>query len=310
VGDKTGIDWTAVPDDANGGYKRGATWNPTTGCTHVSAGCDNCYADTLAHRLQAMGQEKYRNGFELTMHPDTLDQPLRWSKPRGIFVNSMSDLFHVGVTDEFVARVWAIMAHCPQHTFQILTKRPQRAVNFLLRPEFWPQFEEALDWVGATYGKARLPEGIRHRIEMMHMHGRHDMPLVQTVALSNVWLGTSVEQGTEEMLPRSADVRHRIEALTKAPAIVHFLSCEPLIGPVDLETYMGHIEWVITGGESGAHARPFDPQWAEDIRRVCQSYGASYFHKQNGGLRPKSTGKELFGTEYCDFPVTREFALV
>ena len=116
------------------------TWNPTTGCDQISPGCDNCYALTMAKRLKAMGSAKYQAdgdprtsgpGFKLTEHPDALDLPARWKKPRKVFVNSMSDLFHTQVTDEFIGQVWDVMAHCPQHTFQILTKRPQRMAQAL-----------------------------------------------------------------------------------------------------------------------------------------------------------------------------------
>jgi protein gp37 len=121
-----------------------ATWNPTTGCDRVSPGCDNCYALTMAARLKGMGQEKYQNdgdsrtsgpGFKLTVHPDTLDLPLRWRKPRRVFVNSMSDLFHRDVPSHFIGSVFRTMARCPQHTFQILTKRPDRMAAWLANNE-------------------------------------------------------------------------------------------------------------------------------------------------------------------------------
>lgn len=123
VADKSKIQWTE------------ATWNPTTGCSRISPGCQNCYALTLAARLKKMGSARYQNdgdpktsgpGFGLTLHPDSLDQPLRWKRPRRIFVNSMSDLFHPDVPFEFVFDIIDVMAQCPQHTFQVLTKRPQR----------------------------------------------------------------------------------------------------------------------------------------------------------------------------------------
>jgi protein gp37 len=118
MGDKSAIEWTD------------ATWNPVTGCTAISAGCDHCYAKTLAERLQLMGVEKYENGFDVTLHPDVLLQPTRWKTPRRVFVNSMSDLFHARVPKEFVAQVWDVMRACPQHTFQILTKRPERMTRW------------------------------------------------------------------------------------------------------------------------------------------------------------------------------------
>ena len=122
-----------------------ATWNPVTGCTKVSPGCKFCYAERMAKRLRAMGTDRYRDGFRLTLQPDILDAPLRWRKPRVIFVNSMSDLFHPGVPDEFVGRVFEVMKAVPRHTFQVLTKRPERVAA--LRDELpWP----ANVWIGAS----------------------------------------------------------------------------------------------------------------------------------------------------------------
>ena len=110
----SGIEWTD------------ATWNPTTGCSKVSSGCTNCYAETLAERLHAMGQSKYRNGFEYTEHPDEIERPLHWTKPRRIFVNSMSDMFHEKATYEFLHACFCTMLEARRHTYQILTKRPKR----------------------------------------------------------------------------------------------------------------------------------------------------------------------------------------
>jgi len=152
MGDKSAIEWTD------------ATWNPTTGCDQVSPGCDNCYALALAGRLKAMGSPAYQEdgdsrtsgpGFKLTLHPDRLDQPLRWQKPRRIFVNSMSDLFHPDVPEDFIANVFYVMGKADQHQFQILTKRPQRMAKVL------------------TNGLAS------------EYLGSHPLP--------NVWLGTSIE---------------------------------------------------------------------------------------------------------------------
>lgn len=111
---KTKIEWTET------------TWNPITGCTKISPGCKHCYAERLAKRLQAMGQKRYKNGFQITLHEDLIEQPLKWAKPRIIFVNSMSDLFHEDVPFDFIEHVFDTMANCPQHIFQILTKRSNR----------------------------------------------------------------------------------------------------------------------------------------------------------------------------------------
>ncbi|MCK6473827.1 MAG: phage Gp37/Gp68 family protein [Planctomycetes bacterium] len=115
MGQNSSIEWTE------------ATWNPVTGCTKISAGCKFCYAEKMAMRLLSMGVHQYRNGFELTLQPEALDLPRRWRKPRTIFVNSMSDLFHDGVPLSYIRKVFEVMNDCPQHTFQVLTKRPDRA---------------------------------------------------------------------------------------------------------------------------------------------------------------------------------------
>jgi protein gp37 len=129
MADRTGIEWTD------------ATWSPVTGCTPVSAGCDHCYAETLSRRLQRMGVVKYRNGFEVTLHPEALSLPISWKRPRRIFVNSMSDLFHARVPFAFVERVWEVMLRADQHTYQILTKRPERMARWtaqhLAPPHIW-----------------------------------------------------------------------------------------------------------------------------------------------------------------------------
>ena len=114
-----------------------ATWNPVTGCTKISPGCKHCYAERMAKRLQAMGQPRYRNAFDVTLQDDLVELPLRWKKPRVIFVNSMSDLFHADVPDEFIARCFATMQRASQHTFQVLTKRPERVVEMADRLP-WP----------------------------------------------------------------------------------------------------------------------------------------------------------------------------
>lgn len=141
----TSIEWT------------NATWNPVTGCTKISPGCKHCYAERMARRLQAMGQARYRNGFRVTLQPDVVELPLRWRKPRMIFVNSMSDLFHKDVPEEFIARCFAVMARASQHTFQILTKRPERAAA-MARGLPWP----ANVWMGTSVENADYAGRIGH----------------------------------------------------------------------------------------------------------------------------------------------------
>jgi protein gp37 len=122
-----------------------ATWNPVTGCTKISPGCAHCYAERMAKRLKAMGQIRYRKGFKVTLQPDVMNVPLHWKRPRMIFVNSMSDLFHKDVPDEYIAECFAVMELASQHTFQVLTKRPERAAE-LAADLFWPSNV----WMGTT----------------------------------------------------------------------------------------------------------------------------------------------------------------
>src|SRR6266567_7070579 len=224
-----------------------ATWNPVTGCTKVSAGCKNCYAERLAQRLQAMGNHRYRNGFNLTLHEDVVDLPKSWRIPRMIFVNSMSDLFHEKVPLLFIQRVFATMRDCPQHTFQILTKRSDRVLAVASQIE-WPR---------------------------------------------NIWMGVSIEDSR---------VLSRIDDLTRVPAQIRFLSCEPLIGSlagIDLT----NIHWVIVGGESGFGARPMKIEWVREIFRACRKADVPFFFKQWGGVRKHVTGRQLNRKTYDEMPV-------
>ena len=223
-----------------------ASWNPVTGCTQISAGCDHCYAKTFAERFRGVPNHPYEQGFDLRLWPERLELPLHWKKPRRIFVNSMSDLFHSGVPDEFILKVFETMVKADQHVFQVLTKRPQRLAR--LAPSLpWP---------------------------------------------ANVWAGVSVE---------SNEVAWRADFLRRVPAAVRFISAEPLIGPVD-ELNLDGIDWVITGGESGAGHRPCDPEWVRDVRDRCTSTGVHYFHKQWGGKTSKSGGRDLDGQIWSDMP--------
>ncbi len=226
-----------------------ATWNPVTGCSKVSAGCKFCYAERLALRLQAMGQARYAGGFSVTLQDDLLDLPRRWRSPRLVFVNSMSDLFHENVPLRFIERIFETMSECPQHLFQILTKRSRK-----LR-----EAAAALPWPG------------------------------------NVWMGVSVEDSR---------VLSRIDDLVAVPAAVRFLSCEPLIGPLDALPLDG-IDWVIVGGESGPGARPMRREWALSVLRQCRSRGVPFFFKQWGGARKKATGRVLDGRTYDELPRRR-----
>jgi len=224
------------------------TWNPTTGCNKVSAGCKFCYAEIMAKRLKAMGVEKYSNGFELVMHEDELKTPYTWKKSKMVFVNSMSDLFHKDVPIEFIQKVFRVMKENPQHVFQILTKR----ADILL-----------------YYDK----EGL---LEWSH----------------NIWMGVSVENKT---------FMKRIDLLRQTNARTKFLSCEPLIGPLNNMNLKG-IDWVIVGGESGRSPRPMKREWVVDIKVQCQNSDVAFFFKQWGGTNKKKTGNLLDGEKHLEMP--------
>jgi len=211
MGDKSSIEWTD------------ATWNPVTGCDRVSPGCDNCYAATMAKRLKAMGSPRYQTdgdprtsgpGFGVATHDDVLVQPLRWRRARKVFVNSMSDLFHPRVPDDFIAACWAVMWMANHHTFQVLTKRPKRARALLNSDAFWVLVCTAFD----RFAEGGIPVGDGA------VAAGPDYPL------DNVWVGTSVED------QERAD--ERVPALLEIPAAVRFLSCEPLLGALDLRPWL------------------------------------------------------------------------
>ena len=255
-------------------------WNPTTGCDRVTPGCDHCYALTMAKRLKGMGSTKYQTdgdprtsgpGFGLAIHEDTLGIPLGWRKPQRIFVNSMSDLFHADVPDEFIARVWAVMASAPRHTFQVLTKRHGRMRSLLSSEEFRLAVQRRIPHAGASPYVAAY---------------------WKTWPLPNVWLGVSVED------QKRADLR--IPALLDTPSAARWLSCEPLLGPVDVINGLGDgwltgIDWIVAGGESGPGSRPMHPDWARSLRDQCQVAGVPFLFKQWGSHRPSAVGSIVRG---------------
>lgn len=290
MSDKTGIQWTD------------STWNPVRGCTRISTGCGGphkeggCYAEKLAARFSDPGQpyhgfaERTKDGGRWTgkveLIEDVLTLPLRWKKPRKIFVNSMSDLFHEKLSDEAIDKIFAVMALCPQHTFQVLTKRAERMREYMTTP-------------------------YRHDNIGDHMMEIGDIqPGFKCVAwpFSNVWLGVSCE--------RQQEADERIPLLLQTSAAVRFVSCEPLLGPLDLyhgdpdprlgghyatKTYIGDwwpagappgvpsthgLDWVIAGGESGPNARPAHPDWFRSLRDQCLAADVAFFFKQFGEFCP------------------------
>lgn len=263
----------------------GKTLNFLAGCTRVSEGCRNCYAEKMAKRLAAMGQKKYEglltddgrwNG-KLNIDEKAFDVPGKTKKPTTFFVNSMSDLFHESVPDAWLDKIFDVLEDNPHHIYQILTKRPERMQAYLSK----------------RWKVAYLPQFI--------------------------WLGVSVEN------QQAAD--ERIHHLLNTPAAVRFLSCEPLLGPVDLNSVdrgsigmngfpdpvgafaewqekpmraklRDGIDWVIAGGESGPGARPMHPEWARSLRDQCQAAGTAFFFKQWGEWLP--------WLEFCENPAVKD----
>lgn len=288
------------------------SWNPVVGCKLVSPGCDNCYAareasGRLAHLPQYTGLAV--NGEftgEIRTLPERLDQPLHWRKPARIFVNSMSDLFHTDVPDEFILQVWSVMRRAPQHTFQILTKRPARMRSFVNR----------IAWRNPTFDERR--RGVAGWLPYLY-----DGPGAGYI-LPNVWLGVSIETNR---------YAYRADALRETEAAVRWVSAEPLLGPLDQLDLTG-IDWLVVGGETGKHARPMHPEWALQLRDMCQerqllagignaideiecltsndtwpTAAPAFFFKQWGShdefgvhMNAKRAGRELEGRTYDEYP--------
>ena len=280
MAENTKIEWTD------------ATWNPITGCTMVSAGCSNCYAMGLAatrlrHHPSREGLTRMTSGRavwtgEVRFNEQWLDQPLRWRRPRMIFVCAHGDMFHENVPDEWIDRVFAVMALAPQHTFQVLTKRPERARVYMAALYAGDRHvaNAAVEMRGSVFGAVAANDAFK-------------------TGYSNVWLGTSIED--------QATADARIPHLLTTPAAVRFVSAEPLLGPVDLthsltrwcvrcapfeqpcrigcENRTG-LDWVIVGGESGPGARPMHPDWARSLRDQCTAACVAFLFKQWGEWAP------------------------
>ncbi len=289
----TGISWT---DE---------TWNPIRGCSRVSEGCRHCYAEVQAARIVRMdrgngipeGHGKYDGlvkfvGGEprwtgtVAFDPRKLVEPLRWRKPRRVFVNSMSDLFHESLTNEQIAAVFGVMAATPQHTFQILTKRARR-------------MREWFEW--AEQEAAKVGPGAE--VELCVNYADEEGALGERIVvdprwpLLNVWPGVSVEN--------QAAADERVPLLLRTPAAVRFLSCEPLLGGLYLTPYLAGIatlgviaadgslherphpplDWIIAGCESGPGARPCDITWLRSLRDQCAAADVPFFLKQATRLR-------------------------
>jgi len=261
MSDKSEIEWTD------------ATWNPVRGCVKVSPGCKHCYAETFAERWRGIAGHPYEQGFDLRLVPEKLDEPLRWKKPRTIFVNSMSDLFQDTIPESFVLDVIEVMrkSHGLGHVFQTLTKRAERMRDVLSRLAF----------------DAHAARDGRHIYTGPERIGSFAYAMIQC------WWGVSVED-RRFGLPR-------IEHLRQTPAAVRFLSIEPLLedlGTIDLTG----IHWVIVGGESGLGAREMKAEWVRSIRDQCVAAKVPFFFKQWGGVRKKVKGRILDGRTWDEMP--------
>lgn len=299
-----------------------ATWSPVVGCSRVSPGCDGCYAVSMTRRLAAMGQEKYAglvnpgkwhfNGVARLHTPD-LDKPLRWRKPRRVFVNPMSDLFHEELSFEQIAAVLGVVAACPHLTFQVLTKRPEVAA------EWYAWIASVRETEGSVGHFAERALGLEGQESARHFAAVNAAILRDDWPLPNLVLGTSVENQP------TADLR--IPEIFRCPAAVHFVSYEPALRPVDFthirerrfptephireswidalagkryhyrradalstEGYyqndLPRLDWIIAGGESGPGARPPQAEWFRSVRDQCLEAGVPFFFKQWGKWAP------------------------
>ncbi len=278
----------------------GHTWNPIVGCTILSPGCTNCYAMKDACRKgfnpkvpHYHGLTKLVNGHpvwtgDLHQAPESvLLAPLKRKKPTTYFVNSMSDLFHESIPDEWIDKIFAVMALCPQHTFQVLTKRAGRMRSYV---------ENARRRV--------IKNG--NSVEIHTPKAYHASTVVggeKLWPLPNVWLGVSAE--------RQKEADERVPHLLRTPAAVRFISAEPLLNPIDLRGYMkwltrpgNAIDWVIVGGESGLRARPMHPDWARSLRDQCSRAGVAFFFKQWGSWLPLEEDASTWGREW--FLISRD----
>lgn len=330
MGDKSKIEWTD------------ATWNPVVGCQQVSPGCDHCYAKTLHDRRHNAWKaetfpecpEQYKAPFETVQtKPERLTVPLRWrGEGRRVFVNSVSDLFHADVPEAFIDQVFGVMAACPRHTFQILTKRPQRLKRYLNDPQTkYRMVEAAAPLVQQATRKSiydLVPAGADPEMAGV---SNPDWVYAPAWPLPNVWLGVSVESNAYVF---------RAEMLRQTPAAVRFISAEPLLGKLD-GLDLGGIDWLIAGGESGGPGsrslvehcphgyvqqgvvdwpRDACPQcnttgwrpkvealsWVRDLRDRATAAGVAFLFKQWGGVTSKSGGRLLDGLTWDQYPAVAE----
>ena len=271
MADRTKIEWTMAPDGTPG-----ATWNPITGCSRVSKGCEHCYAERLAGTR--MKHHPSRTGLtrdtqhgpvwtgEVRFNEEWLMQPFKWARPRRIFVAAHGDLFHENVFYKWLDRIWAVMALNSRHTFLVLTKRPEVMKDYLeSRSKSVDYWEDRARDMGHTF---KWAAGL-------------DEPTIALLKfpVPNVWCGISAEdQGTFDL---------RRASLRDTPAAVRWISFEPLLGPIDASAALPALDWAVVGGESGPGSRPMHPDWARSLRDQCQVAGVPYFFKQWGDWLPR-----------------------
>ena len=262
----TKIEWVARPGTIP------TSWSPVTGCTPISEGCKFCWAKRMARRLAGRcGYPEAPHHFDVILRPDRLKQPLRWQKPRTVFVCSMSDLFHVNVSDEFIGKVFQVMYECPQHTFQVLTKRPERMRDFILTGKYLRDGIRPIEWIwlGITAeNQATADERILFLLQTpAAVRFVSCEPLLGPIRFPELWLKGGTVHGLVE------------------------------------EYKVDHLNWIIVGGESGPGARPMHPQWARDIRDQCIASNTAYFFKQWGAWFPRSQWEDnpdLILPDDCD----------
>jgi len=251
----------------------------TRGCTKVGSGCAHCFAEALSERFPACRPDPAQHhpfdaNCPIITLPDNLKKPLHWRKPRRVGVCFMSDLFHEKVPDEFLDKVFAVMALTPQHTYVLLTKRPERMRAYLRRED-----HAELVYQAARHLRSQgLPTGSY---------------VVPSWPLPNIWLGVSVEN------QEAAD--ERIPLLLETPAAHRWLSVEPMLGPIDLSRYLPSplhrltgrpmLDWIVVGGESGLKARPCEIEWMSDLQQQCLPADVPFYCKQDSGPRPGMQGR-------------------
>lgn len=282
-----------------------ATWNPVTGCTPISEGCEHCYAKRMAIRLRGRCGYPEKEPFQVTVHPDRFKEPLLWRKPKKIFVCSMGDLFHEDVEEKWISSVMLAASLCSRHTFLLLTKRPERMRAYFQSNPFGYSQGQAL---GEFPMPLNSPQMRRDRLDgegTINGNGDNEWPL------PNLWLGVTAEN------QRRAD--ERIPVLLEIPAVRRFVSVEPMLGPVDLFQWLGGdrqieaphkfnggLDWVICGGETGQGARYMLPGWVRDLRDQCKGAGVPFFFKKWGGyyrrIEKRDPGRILDGRTWDEEP--------